>query len=84
MGPVTIKEYESRIDRYDGQLRDEVGIDPSNMEIEEKVRAIRAYRQDRYEKLMDAVYKRRGWSKNGIPSLERIRQLGIDFRKSSN
>jgi aldehyde:ferredoxin oxidoreductase len=41
--------------------------------------ALRRYRENRYEQLVDAVYKRRGWSKNGIPTLETARRLGIDF-----
>lgn len=79
MGPVTVKEYESRSERYDKQLTEDAGIDPSNMSTEEKVAATRKYREDRYEKLMDAVYKRRGWTKNGVPTIERIKSLGIDF-----
>ena len=26
-----------------------------------------------------AVYKRRGWNKNGIPTLETAHRLGIDY-----
>jgi len=29
--------------------------------------------------LVDAVYKRRGWTKNGIPTLETVKRLGIDY-----
>lgn len=79
MGPVTGEEYESRVERYDNQLRDEVGIDPDGMSTEEKVVRTRAYREQRYEQLMDTVYKRRGWDNNGIPTLEKIHALGIDF-----
>ncbi len=79
MGPVTVDEYESRMERYDNQLRDEVGLDPDGMTTEEKVARLRAYREQRYEQLMDAVYQRRGWDANGIPTLEKIQTLGIDF-----
>ncbi len=79
MGPVTVEEYESRTDRYDKQLRELVGIEPENMGTEEKMAALRAYRESQYEKLVDAVYKRRGWDENGIPTLEKIKSLGIDF-----
>ncbi len=79
MGPVTKQEYESRTERYDKQLREEVGIDPAGLSTEQKMAAIRKYRQDRYESLVDAVYKRRGWDKNGIPTLETVKRLGIDF-----
>jgi aldehyde:ferredoxin oxidoreductase len=79
VGPVTDDEYESRVERYDKQLREQVGIDPTGLTIAEKRQAVRRYREDQYEKLIDAVYKRRGWDSNGIPTLETVRALGIDF-----
>jgi aldehyde:ferredoxin oxidoreductase len=79
MGPVTVEEYESRQDRYDKQLKEKVGIDPKGMSTEEKNLALRKYREAEYEKLKDAVYKRRGWNSEGIPTLEKIKELGIDF-----
>lgn len=79
MGPVTPQEYESRAERYDAQLRDDVGVDPDAMSVEEKMTRLRAYREAQYEELVDAVYKRRGWDANGVPTLEKIRALGIDF-----
>ena len=78
-GPVTVDEYESRAERYDKQLKEEVGIDPTGMSTEEKLKALRKYREQRYESLMDAVYERRGWTKNGVPKLETLKRLGIDF-----
>jgi len=79
MGPVTAEEYESRTERYDQQLRDVVGVDPTGMTTALKMAALRAYREQRYESLVDAVYKRRGWTPDGIPTLETVRRLGIDF-----
>lgn len=79
VGPVTVKEYESRMDRYDTSLRDDAGLDPDRMTIEEKVAALRKYREDRYETLMDAVYKRRGWTSDGVPTVETLQRLKIDF-----
>ncbi len=78
MGPVTVEEYESRAERYDQQLA-ELGLVPADMSTAEKVAALRAHREGRYEELVDAVYKRRGWTKDGIPTLETVRQLGIDY-----
>jgi aldehyde:ferredoxin oxidoreductase len=78
-GPVTVEEYESRATRYDEQLRDKVRVDPTGMTTAEKVAVLKAYRQDQYEKLCDAVYKRRGWNANGIPTVEKLHELGIDF-----
>jgi aldehyde:ferredoxin oxidoreductase len=79
MGPATEKEYDSRVERYDQQLRDEIGKNPDGMKTSEKIAAIRAYRQNRYSKLVDAVYTRRGWTENGIPKTETLKRLGIDF-----
>jgi len=78
MGPVTVEEYESRQERYDKQLR-ELGHDVDAMSTEEKVAALRKYRYEQYEKLMDAVYARRGWDKHGIPTVEKLKELGIDL-----
>ncbi|NLO52099.1 MAG: aldehyde:ferredoxin oxidoreductase, partial [Bacteroidales bacterium] len=61
-GPVTIEEYESRAERYDKQLKEIVGFDPEGKTTEEKVAVMRKHRESQYEKLLDAVYKRRGWT----------------------
>ncbi len=78
-GPVTAEEYESRAERYDQQLKDMVGFDPEGKSTEEKMKALRKYREDRYEQLLDAVYQRRGWTKDGIPTLEHLKELGMDL-----
>jgi aldehyde:ferredoxin oxidoreductase len=79
MGPVTVDEYESRKDRYDGQLADKHGVDITGKETAEKVALLRKVREEGYEKLKDAVYKRRGWTTDGIPTLATAKRLGIDF-----
>jgi aldehyde:ferredoxin oxidoreductase len=78
-GPVTIEEYESRMERYDGQMKDKIGIDPTGKTSEEKLRITREFREDQYEQLLDAVYKRRGWTKNGVPTIEHLKELGMDL-----
>ncbi len=78
-GPVTVAEYESRSDRYDAQLKEKLSLEPSMMTSEEKVAALRAHRETQYEKLIDAVYKRRGWTPDGVPTLAKLKELGIDF-----
>lgn len=79
MGPVTKLEYESRQERYDEQLKRLVEIDPEGLTTEEKMKALREYREAQYEQLMDAVYERRGWDVNGIPTPEKLRALGMDL-----
>ena len=79
MGPVTAAEYESRQDRYDEQLKRLVEIEPEGMSTKEKMAHLRKYREDQYEQLMDAVYQRRGWDTNSIPTLGKLHELGIDL-----
>ncbi|NCC45526.1 MAG: aldehyde:ferredoxin oxidoreductase, partial [Bacteroidia bacterium] len=78
-GPVTKEEYLSRIERYDKQLIEDIGMDPVKMTLEQKMDAHRKYREDRYEKLLDAVYFRRGWNKNGVPKLEHLKSIGMNL-----
>jgi aldehyde:ferredoxin oxidoreductase len=79
MGPVTEKEYLSRQERYDKQLREKVGLDPAAMTLAEKVAATRKYREAQYESLMDAVFKRRGWTNQGVPTPEHLAAIGMDL-----
>ena len=78
-GPVTREEDESRAERYDKQLLEQVNFDPAGKSTEEKMKALRAYRENRYEQLLDAVYERRGWNKNGVPKIEHLVKLGMDL-----
>ncbi len=78
-GPVTVEEYESRAERYDRQLMEKVNIDPRGRSTEEKMKIMRKYREDQYESLLDAVYKRRGWNNNGIPTIEFLKKIGMDL-----
>ncbi len=78
-GPVTIEEYESRSERYDKQLIEKTGVDPLGKSTEEKIKILRNYREEQYEKLIDAVYRRRGWNNNGIPTIEFLRKIGMDL-----
>jgi aldehyde:ferredoxin oxidoreductase len=79
VGPVTSEEYESRQDRYDKQLIEKHGEDITGKSTGEKVAILRRHREQQYEELKDAVYKRRGWTSDGIPTVETVKRLGIDF-----
>ena len=79
VGPVTTEEYESRQERYDKELSEKYSVDISGKDTSEKVAALRKFREEQYETLKDAVYKRRGWTNDGIPTVEKVKQLGIDF-----
>ena len=79
MGPVTAEEYESRQDRYDEQLVNKYHVDIDGKSSSEKTALLRTFREEQYRKLQDAVYRRRGWSENGVPTQETARRLNIDF-----
>ena len=81
MGPVTDMEYISRKDRYDRYLAEKIGISEKEIEkmnLKEKMKILYDFRQDQYQKLADAVYFRRGWTPNGVPTPQKMKQLGID------
>jgi len=79
MGPVTEQEYESRAERYDTELQEKYAVAITGKTTAEKVALLRQFRQEQYAKLTDAVYRRRGWTADGIPTVEKVKRLGIDF-----
>ncbi len=81
MGPVTEVEYTSRKDRYDKLLVEKLGLkekDVEKMDVKSKIKKLYDYRQDQYQKLTDAVYYRRGWTPNGVPTPMKMKDLGMD------
>ena len=60
-------------------LLDACRIDIAGKSTEEKLAFLRNFREKRYEELTDAVYRRRGWTQDGIPTLATAKRLGIDF-----
>ncbi|QNO16603.1 aldehyde:ferredoxin oxidoreductase [Alkalicella caledoniensis] len=79
IGPVTVEEYESRQDRYDSQLKEILGYEVDGKTTQEKVKVLRKYREEQFEKLQDTVYARRGWTKEGIPKIEHLKEIGMDL-----
>ncbi|MEG1575811.1 MAG: aldehyde ferredoxin oxidoreductase C-terminal domain-containing protein, partial [Clostridium sp.] len=81
-GPVTAEEYLSRQERYDKQLVEQIGFkaeEVEKMSLEEKMKATRKHRESEYEKLIDAVYPKRGWTLNGVPTIQHLKDLGMDL-----
>ena len=60
-------------------MKELIGIDPEGKTTEEKRDIVRKYREDQYEKLLDAVYLRRGWTKNGVPKISHLKNLGMEL-----
>ncbi|HUS99261.1 MAG TPA: aldehyde ferredoxin oxidoreductase C-terminal domain-containing protein [Candidatus Thermoplasmatota archaeon] len=84
MGPVTEMEYLSRKERYDKQLVENVGVpqkDVEKMTVQERLTMLYTFRRNQYQKLADAVYYRRGWTPNGVPTPQKMKQLGFTDKK---
>jgi len=79
VGPVTELEYESRAERYDAQLQEKFKVDIEGKDTAEKLAILRKLREEQYARLQDAVYERRGWTPDGIPTVATVKRLGIDF-----
>ena len=84
MGPVTVDEYESRQERYDKELEKKYSVDITGKDTDDKVALLRGFREAQYTRLQDAVYARRGWTKDGIPTVKTVKRLGIDFPEVLN
>jgi aldehyde:ferredoxin oxidoreductase len=84
MGPVTIEEYLSRQDRYDKELEEKYHIKLEDLATENRISILRKKREEQYEKLKRVVYQRRGWNADGIPTMETVKRLGIDFPEVLN
>lgn len=78
-GPVTLEEYESRMERYDKQLVEILGKtleEVQKMPIEKRHGITRKHREEQYNKLQDAVYEKRGWNhKSGVIKLDIAKKL---------
>jgi aldehyde:ferredoxin oxidoreductase len=79
VGPVTVEEYLFKEEFYDKKVKEIVSDDIEKMGVDEKIKILRKYREDFYENLLDAVYERRGWDKNGVPKVETLERLGINY-----
>jgi aldehyde:ferredoxin oxidoreductase len=77
-------EYISRKERYDKQLIEKLGMSQKNVEkmaVREKLTVLYEFRRDQYQKLADAVYYRRGWTPSGVPTPQKMKQLGFTDKK---
>jgi aldehyde:ferredoxin oxidoreductase len=78
LGPVFEDEWNARPDYFEDKLV-EAEIESDGLTTKEKIAKLQRHRRGQWEKLVDAVYKRRGWNRNGIPTLATARRLGIDY-----
>ena len=78
LGPVWEDEWNARPEYFDGRLK-EFSVDIEGLSVREKIDLLQKHRREQWQMLKMAVYKRRGWNKNGIPTLATVRRLGIDY-----
>jgi len=67
------------MDRYDAQLAESLNKpieEVLKMPVEKRHKITRKHREERYNKLQDTVYAKRGWNhKSGVIKLEKAKQL---------
>ena len=54
-------------------------MDPAGLSSQDKCDKLQKIRRAQWEVLVDTVYKRRGWNKNGIPTVKKLKELGMDI-----
>ena len=77
LGPVFPDEWDVRKEYFEKKL-EEAGLSGEGLSVEEKIIRLQAHRRKEWEKLVDAVYARRGWDRNGVPARETVERLGLD------
>lgn len=78
LGPVWEDEWMARPEYFDEKLK-EFGEKIDGLTVKQKIELLQKHRHEQWETLKMAVYKRRGWNKNGIPTLKTVKRLGIDY-----
>ncbi|MCE5201303.1 MAG: aldehyde:ferredoxin oxidoreductase [Synergistaceae bacterium] len=78
LGPVWEDEWNARPEYFDEKLK-EFGEKIEGLSVKDKITLLQKHRRAQWEQLKLAVYKRRGWNKNGIPTLDTVKRLGIDY-----
>jgi len=78
LGPVWEDEWMARPEYFDEKLK-EFGEKIEGLSVKEKVALLQKHRRKQWEELKMAVYKRRGWNKNGIPTMKTVKRLGLDY-----
>ena len=60
-------------------MEEKILTDPAGKRVAEKVRITREYRMSQYNSLIDAVFKRRGWTPDGCPTPGHLKEIGMDL-----
>ncbi len=79
MGPVTKEEYKSRQERYEKQLIELFSENVLDEPLEKKMELLRDHREAQYQELQNSVYYYRGWNEKGCPTIEKVKEIGLDI-----
>jgi aldehyde:ferredoxin oxidoreductase len=55
----------------------DVSVEELPIVVEERRVKLMEFRHDDYEKLMDSVYKEKGWDNNAVPTDETMEKFGL-------
>ena len=78
MAPVFMNEFMSRREYYIQYIHDVIEVSTDNKNDEEMLTLLQNFRVQQYEKLMDVVYKEKGYDPYGIPFDETLERLGFE------
>jgi len=80
IGPIDDELYDAERDFNDRQLSERLGkplADIQAMKTREKRELLMNSRKDQLEKLIQAYYRQRGWTPDGLPEIETLERLGL-------
>jgi aldehyde:ferredoxin oxidoreductase len=77
MGPAFYNEYEARAEYYDAWLKENAGTEEVPEDPESRHRLLMALRQEAYQRLCDAVYEEKGYTKDGVPLPETLERFDL-------
>ncbi len=77
MGPAFLNEYEGRAEYYDQWLKEQNGQQLLPAGVEDRLEMIIGLRKKAYQKLCDAVYSAKGYTKEGVPLPETLDRFGL-------
>jgi len=77
MGPAFFNEYEARAEYYDDWLKEQVGDDRVPESPHARHRMILELRQKAFQRLCDTVYRKKGYTPDGVPLPETLERRGL-------
>jgi aldehyde:ferredoxin oxidoreductase len=77
MGPAFFNEYQARAEYYDQWLRKNLGDGKLPSSPEQRHQLLIEKRRQAYQQLCDAVYEKKGFTKEGIPRRETVERFAL-------